>query len=42
MAKDKGSYRDFGVALQPTPPYKAKLNDQQKEIFDFYGYKFWP
>jgi uncharacterized protein DUF3800 len=42
MAKENGSCMDYGVALQPTPPWKAKLNDQQKEIFEFYGYKFWP
>jgi hypothetical protein len=33
---------DYGVALQPTPTWKAKLNDEQREIFEFYGYKFWP
>jgi hypothetical protein len=26
----------------PAPPaMKAPLNDRQKEIFEFYGYKFW-
>jgi hypothetical protein len=42
MAKENGSCMDYGVALQPTPPWKAKLNDKQKEIFEHYGYKFWP
>ncbi|MCK1709873.1 MULTISPECIES: DUF3800 domain-containing protein [unclassified Bradyrhizobium] len=42
MAKENGSWMDYGVALQPTPTWKAKLNDKQKEIFEFYGYKFWP
>lgn len=42
MAKENGSCMGYGVALQPTPPWKAKLNDKQKEIFEFYGYKFWP
>jgi hypothetical protein len=42
MAKENGSHIGYGVALQPTPPSKAKLNDKQKEIFEFYGYKFWP
>lgn len=42
MAKENGSCMDYGVALQPTPTWKAKLNDRQREIFEFYGYKFWP
>jgi len=42
MAKENGSCMGYGVALQPTPPSKARLNDKQKEIFEFYGYKFWP
>ncbi|QDM15546.1 DUF3800 domain-containing protein [Tardiphaga sp. vice304] len=42
MARDDGLYMNYGLALQPTPPSKAKLTDQQKEIFEFYGYKFWP
>jgi Protein of unknown function (DUF3800) len=42
IAKENGSCMDYGVALQPTPPWKAKLNDQQKQIFEYYGYKFWP
>lgn len=42
MATENGSAMGYGVALQPTPPWKARLNDRQKEIFEFYGYKFWP
>jgi hypothetical protein len=42
MAKDQGFYFDYGLSLQPTPPSRAKLTDQQKEIFEFYGYQFWP
>lgn len=42
MAKEDGHYFNYGLALQPTPPSKAKLTDQQKEIFEFYGYQFWP
>lgn len=42
LAKDNGSSFNYGLALQPTPPGKAALTDQQKEIFEFYGYKFWP
>ena len=42
MAKENGSCMDYGVALQPTPTWKAKLTDEQREIFEFYGYKFWP
>jgi hypothetical protein len=42
IAKDDGFFFNYGLALQPTPPSKAKLTDQQKEIFEFYGYKFWP
>jgi hypothetical protein len=42
IAKDRGFYLNYGLALQPTPPSKANLTDQQKEIFEFYGYGFWP
>jgi hypothetical protein len=38
MATANNIYRDYGVALQPTPPRKAKLLPQQREIFEFYGY----
>lgn len=42
MAKENGSCMDYGASLQPTPTWKAKLNDKQRQIFEFYGYKFWP
>jgi hypothetical protein len=42
VAIEDGHYFNYGFALQPTPPAKAKLTDQQKEIFEFYGYGFWP
>jgi Protein of unknown function (DUF3800) len=42
VARENESCMNYGVALQPTPPWKAKLNNKQKEIFEFYGYKFWP
>jgi hypothetical protein len=42
VARDDGHHFNYGLALQPTPPWKAKLTDQQKEIFEFYGYGFWP
>jgi hypothetical protein len=38
MATEDDLYRDYGVALQPTPPRKAKLLRQQREIFEFYRY----
>jgi hypothetical protein len=40
MAREGGVIADFGVVLQPTPPFKAKLTDDQKKIFQFYGYTF--
>lgn len=42
MARENGACMDYGVALQPTPTWKAKLNDRQRQIFEYYGYKFWP
>lgn len=39
VAREGGLYRDYGVALQPTPPRKAKLVSKQKQIFEFYGYE---
>jgi hypothetical protein len=42
VAREDGHYFNYGFALQPTPPSKASLTDQQKEIFEFYGYGFWP
>ncbi len=40
MPKEAGATRDFGVALFPTPPWKADLSPDQKRIFEFYGYDF--
>ena len=40
MAKENGTAVDFGVALQPTPAWKADLTDDQKEIFSYFGYDF--
>lgn len=40
MAKENGSARNYGVALFPTPPWKAELTTEQKIIFQHYGYTF--
>ncbi len=40
MAREAGVIADFGVVLQPTPPWKARLTDDQKTIFKHYGYQF--
>lgn len=40
MAKENGTTKDFGVALFPTPPWKAKLTPEQRQIFEYYGYEF--
>ncbi len=40
MAKERGTAVDFGVALQPTPPWKGKLTADQRQIFEHYGYDF--
>lgn len=40
MAKENDNPRDFGVALFPTPPWKAKLSADQRTIFEHYGYDF--
>ncbi len=40
MARRTGVIADFGLVLQPTPPWRAKLTPEQQEIFKFYGYKF--
>lgn len=40
MARSGGSAADYGVVLQPTPPWRADLNETQKAIFSFYGYDF--
>jgi hypothetical protein len=40
MAAENGSKLDFGVCLQPTPPWKARLTADQQLIFQHYGYSF--
>jgi len=40
MAADRGVIADFGVALQPTPPWKGRLTLEQQKIFEYYGYSF--
>jgi hypothetical protein len=32
MAKENGSCMNYGVALQPTPPSKANLNDRKGDF----------
>jgi hypothetical protein len=38
MAMERGVHADYGVAFQPTPPWRANLLKKQKEIFEYYGY----
>jgi Protein of unknown function (DUF3800) len=38
VATENLRHQDYGVAFQPTPPYRASLLKKQKEIFEFYGY----
>ena len=40
MARENGMQRNFGVALFPTPDWKADLTENQKEIFREFGYDF--
>lgn len=40
MARERNAWVDFGVALQPTPAWRAELNDQQKQVYERYGYDF--
>jgi hypothetical protein len=40
MPKERGSPKDFGVSLFPTPAWKAELTSDQKQIFEFYDYDF--
>lgn len=42
VAKEGGFYHDYGLTLQPTPPWRANLNEKQKIIFERYGYNFRP
>ena len=38
IATEHGFYNDYGVAFQPSPPWKARLTAKQKLIFEFYDY----
>lgn len=38
LPKERGSRKDFSVALFPTPPKLAKLTPDQRTIFEHYGY----
>jgi hypothetical protein len=40
MAVENGSARDFGVSLQPMPPWRGDLTSQQRQIFEHFGYDF--
>lgn len=40
IAKENGKTSDFGVALQPTPPWKGDLTGDQRQIFEHFGYGF--
>lgn len=40
MASERGVYADFGVCLQPSPPWRARLTPEQQQIFRYYGYTF--
>lgn len=40
MAKEAGQWRDFGVALFPTPAWQGKLTTDQQVLFESYGYDF--
>ena len=40
IARENGATKDFGVALFPTPPWKAKLTPEQRQLFEYYGYEF--
>lgn len=38
LPRERGSRKDFSVALFPTPPKSAKLSPDQRTIFEHYGY----
>ena len=40
IATEYGTYVDYGVALQPPPLLRKKLTSKQRQIFQFYGYRF--
>ena len=33
-------HRDYGLVLQPTPPWRANISADQREVFEHYGYDF--
>lgn len=33
-------HADYGLVLQPTPPTRGRLTNDQQEIFRYYGYQF--
>ena len=37
---DEKSITDFGLVLQPTPDYAVTIDEDQRQIFRFYGYPF--
>lgn len=40
MAREAGKVADFGVVLQPSPPWRGELSKDQQAIFRYYGYEF--
>lgn len=38
LPREQGTRKDFSVALFPTPPSKGKLTEDQRVIFEHYGY----
>ncbi len=40
MARENKGYKNFGVALFPTPAWKGELTTDQRHIFEEYGYDF--
>lgn len=38
MATEIRIYASFGVSLHPTPAWKGKLTEDQRQIFQYYGY----
>lgn len=40
VAKENDSAADYGLVLQPMPPTKANLTENQKLIFEHYGHVF--
>lgn len=40
MSREAGVIADYGIVLQPSPPWKGRLTEDQKQIFIHYGYRF--